>query len=43
MNIHHEYKSKLYLMVEIFMGQNFLLVFYLIGCNFRHLPNILPL
>ena len=30
-------------MVKIFMGQNILLVFYLIGCDFRHLPNILPL
>ena len=30
-------------MVEIFMGQIFFLVFYLIGCNFCHLPNILSL
>ena len=30
-------------MVKIFLGQNFLLVFHLIGCDFRHLPNILPL
>ena len=30
-------------MVEIFVGQNFFLVFYLIGCDFCHLPNILSL
>ena len=30
-------------MVEIFVGQIFFLVFYLIGCDFCHLPNILSL
>ena len=30
-------------MDEIFMGQKFLLVFYLIGCDFCHLPDILSL